>query len=232
MVRLHLPIANPCHEDWDGMTRDGARRFCQSCDKHVHDLSDMSEAEGMALLSRPRDRQLCVRYRAAADGTVLFRPESTPAPRPRAVVWLSAAASLAATLLTGCADTSRAPDAVFEDHCTYSVGPWSFSVARGEGGCPAESVDEVVMGAEPIVVEPQIPDEPRPQVVGEAPIEPIVDSPALLGRVAPPEPTHVKMGDIAAPEEPCDPPPPAEPPVAPRMGIPSEPAEDTQIERL
>lgn len=56
------------------MTRDGQKRFCDACKKHVHDLSSMSPAEARAVLDAPRARDLCVRYLYDDEGNVLFRP--------------------------------------------------------------------------------------------------------------------------------------------------------------
>jgi hypothetical protein len=72
-----LRIEDPCHENWDAMHAQGARRFCDQCQKNVHDLSAMTEAEARALLASRSEGRLCVRYTVDASGTIRFR---TPAP--------------------------------------------------------------------------------------------------------------------------------------------------------
>ena len=52
MRRLHLPIQDPCHENWDAMNLEGeGRRFCDVCTKHVHDLSVMTERKARAVIA-------------------------------------------------------------------------------------------------------------------------------------------------------------------------------------
>jgi hypothetical protein len=219
MHRLHLPIANPCHADWSAMDRaEGERRFCSQCDKHVHDLSAMTEPQARVLLSAPRTERLCVRYRTGSEGDIRFRVRSAPAPLPRrvmATVRTAMAAGLLATLAgsSGCTDPERAPISVEHDRCTYEVGPFGYTLERGEGSCPPAVVD-VVMGSVALNPEPPpvkgelVAVEPEPEM-GEEEAVP-------MGKVAPalpPEPTEVPcmgqapaptpeievMGDVAAP---------------------------------
>src|SRR3954464_13512190 len=65
-----IEVPNPCPADWNEMTGDRRGRFCQHCQKTVHNLSAMSrdEAEGLVC---PAAGSLCVRYAVAGDGTVI-----------------------------------------------------------------------------------------------------------------------------------------------------------------
>ena len=72
MHRDQLPIAEPCHADWNTMSGDSRKRFCGSCTKHVHDLSAMTEPEAVDLLETMRN--LCVRYAVGGDGQILHAP--------------------------------------------------------------------------------------------------------------------------------------------------------------
>jgi hypothetical protein len=74
MPRIHLPIAEPCHEDWDAMDRVERGRFCRSCDKQVYDLSSMTEHEAREVLSDHAGGNLCVRYCHDGAGNIRFRP--------------------------------------------------------------------------------------------------------------------------------------------------------------
>jgi hypothetical protein len=71
VLRL-LPIANRCKESFAAMRGDDKTRFCDTCGKHVHDLSARSEQETRALLDASRGTRLCVRYARDASGAVLF----------------------------------------------------------------------------------------------------------------------------------------------------------------
>jgi len=74
MRTSELPISEPCDEDWGGMRRDpGARRFCDQCSKHVHDLTSLTEAEAREILARAAGERICVRYRVDGSGTLKFR---------------------------------------------------------------------------------------------------------------------------------------------------------------
>ena len=74
MKRADLRIDSPCSADWSTMTREGQKRFCDACKKHVHDLSAMTPAEARAVLDAPRAKELCVRYLYDDQGNILFRP--------------------------------------------------------------------------------------------------------------------------------------------------------------
>lgn len=64
-------ISQPCSQDWNTMTGDDQRRFCDRCQLHVHNLSAMSAVEQQALLSQRGPRQ-CIAY-LAADRTIQVR---------------------------------------------------------------------------------------------------------------------------------------------------------------
>ncbi len=73
MKHDELPIVSPCGADWEGMKpADIARRFCGACNKHVHDLSRMTQDEARRLLVAPATEGLCVRYLHDARGEILF----------------------------------------------------------------------------------------------------------------------------------------------------------------
>jgi hypothetical protein len=211
MRRLHLPIQNPCHEDWTAMESDGAsRRFCLVCTKHVHDLSAMTEATARAVLGSESSKgRMCVRYTTDDAGNIRFRPETIEAPS----LWRMslAAAGLAMALLTGCTDSE--PDRVMDDRCVYEVGPWSFTAARGQGTCPAAEPEpeEMLMGMLEAVIEPP-PEppihEPIHEVKGDiAPVAVMGEAPMVEPPPpAAPPPERVRMGKRARPpDEPCDP---------------------------
>lgn len=81
-----VEIPEPCHADWDAMRPEDRGRFCFECKTKVHDLSAMTEAEAERFLERTACEEVCISYRHAADGTIVFRE---PAPRPAPVVPLS-----------------------------------------------------------------------------------------------------------------------------------------------
>lgn len=108
MKKRDLHIAEPCHASWEAMTGDDARRFCDSCQKHVHHLSGMTRREAERLLSAPRDGgSLCVRYAYDNAGEVRFRARrrlaTAPGAQRRGAAELVATASAFAAVLGACA---------------------------------------------------------------------------------------------------------------------------------
>lgn len=102
-----IKIAEPCHEAWDTMTGNEQKRFCESCGKHVHDLSKMSREDAEMLVSA--GPSVCVRMHVQPDGVVQtadVRPhllDYQPASRRGffASRWFKLAASVAAMLGVG-----------------------------------------------------------------------------------------------------------------------------------
>lgn len=102
-----LHIAEPCHADWNAMTGDEARRFCDSCQKHVHHLSAMTRREARALVRAPQPEGLCVRYsHDPKSGQVQFRKRTITPSAPRAQVEgaarLLAGAAMVASVVAAC----------------------------------------------------------------------------------------------------------------------------------
>jgi Carboxypeptidase regulatory-like domain/Ankyrin repeats (many copies) len=68
-----LTVTFPCSEDWDAMTGNEQVRFCSHCDLSVHNLSEMTRGEALALVRKSEGR-LCVRYYRRPDATVQTLP--------------------------------------------------------------------------------------------------------------------------------------------------------------
>jgi hypothetical protein len=74
MHERDVQIAGPCHEDWDRMTPEagGLRRYCEHCDKRVHDLSAMDEGQARAFLAATAGREVCIAYTLGEDDELVF----------------------------------------------------------------------------------------------------------------------------------------------------------------
>jgi hypothetical protein len=116
MHRRQLPLAFQCpRETTDMPVRAGGReRWCEGCERTVHDLSQRSEAEARALLRRRSSAKVCVSYEVDARGKVLFR--RTKLDR------LGVALASAALLATGCIGFIS-PELEL-DHPEYDEGSW------------------------------------------------------------------------------------------------------------
>ena len=60
--KFQLQIPDPCHEDWNKMTPGDKGRFCDSCQKTVHDFTSMSDAQLIAFLKNPSNGSFCGRF--------------------------------------------------------------------------------------------------------------------------------------------------------------------------
>jgi hypothetical protein len=69
-VLNNLRIASPCAATWGAMRGDDRVRFCDSCSKHVFNVSDLTADEAVALIQKSEGHS-CVRLYRRKDGTVL-----------------------------------------------------------------------------------------------------------------------------------------------------------------
>lgn len=138
MHTREVAIGSPCHVDWASMTkREAAKRFCDACKKHVHDLSAMTENEARALLASPATEGLCVRTFTDARGELVFRPD-VPVSRlfksPTSKAALRAMMVLAPMSLTACMGAMEMPPR--PPPPTPTVAPTS-SASTSPSGSPA-----------------------------------------------------------------------------------------------
>lgn len=78
-----IEIKAPCSADWEAMEGGAAKRHCEECDLHVHNLSAMTRAEGEALLAgRRAGERVCVRMEQNADGSCVTLDEPRGQKRP------------------------------------------------------------------------------------------------------------------------------------------------------
>jgi hypothetical protein len=66
-----LRIAEPCPEHWETMTGDARARWCARCELHVHNVSELRDAEAEALVARRDGR--CLHALHDAEGNVVTR---------------------------------------------------------------------------------------------------------------------------------------------------------------
>jgi hypothetical protein len=88
---MRLQVATPCKADWSKMTGDERVRHCAQCQLNVYNLSELTEAEGQALIEKTEGR-ICARYFARPDGTVLTKDCPVGVKRKRRTFGFSLAA--------------------------------------------------------------------------------------------------------------------------------------------
>ncbi|AMM51018.1 hypothetical protein TH61_07220 [Rufibacter sp. DG15C] len=59
--RLTVTVPEPCHEDWNAMTRQDEGRFCHNCQKTVVDFTSMTDAEVVRWLTK-QEGNTCGRF--------------------------------------------------------------------------------------------------------------------------------------------------------------------------
>ena len=99
-----ITIPTHCTVPWDEMAGDDRSRLCATCRCHVHDVSELTTDEALALLHEP-GKPPCLRIYRRADGRVLTADCATQ--RERAWKWLRRRSAWAASLfavlfLSGC----------------------------------------------------------------------------------------------------------------------------------
>ncbi|MEO7984818.1 MAG: hypothetical protein ABI688_12130, partial [Bacteroidota bacterium] len=60
--KIQLSIAEPCHENWDGMTTVEKGKFCGSCQKQVVDFSNLSDRQVAEFFKKPSTGSVCGRF--------------------------------------------------------------------------------------------------------------------------------------------------------------------------
>ena len=98
MSKQTILFPEPCHEDWDQMKPKGRAKFCESCSKHVHDLTNYTPEEAEHLLTGS-DTPACVRASILPDGQVLTRPSLVGRILTAAVVTPAIAAALTSSVM-------------------------------------------------------------------------------------------------------------------------------------
>lgn len=68
----YLRVASPCPANWEQMSGDDRVRFCQLCNLHVYNISQMTRKETAALIAETEGR-LCARLYRRPDGTVITK---------------------------------------------------------------------------------------------------------------------------------------------------------------
>ena len=95
-----VSISSPCPKSWADMPGSEARRFCDACSLHVHNLSAMTKGEAETFLQEQPPGRVCVTYLPDSKGGVVTRAEP-----PAGTNWWTRAAGLLACLfllLPGC----------------------------------------------------------------------------------------------------------------------------------
>lgn len=105
-----ISIPTHCPVPWDEMQGDDRTRFCNQCRERVYDISEMTTAEAVTVLSET-GKQPCLRIYRRADGRVMTADCPANA-RERLWRWLRRRSAWAGSLfalvfLSGCRMTTQ-----------------------------------------------------------------------------------------------------------------------------
>lgn len=64
-----IDVPEPCPKKWDEMIGDQKTRLCQSCDKNIYNISEMTRGEVRKLLFQSKEK-VCIRLEKDSNGTV------------------------------------------------------------------------------------------------------------------------------------------------------------------
>lgn len=65
-----IRIAAPCSVPWESMQGDSRKRFCEQCQLHVYNISDMTRQAAESFLQQAEGR-VCINLFKRDDGTIL-----------------------------------------------------------------------------------------------------------------------------------------------------------------
>jgi hypothetical protein len=157
-----IPLEKPCDSPWESMVGTDKVRHCDSCDREVYSLSDMTELEAELRLLNSGEAVPCIRYARDADGEVMHQPA------PRRVFLSSASArTLAMASALGSAALAAADEKQQEPvQCVMLTGlePVQENAPAAAAGAPAPA-PAARAAAAPAAPPPQ---PPRP-LAGAAP---------------------------------------------------------------
>ena len=75
-----VSIGTSCQTDWEAMDGDDNKRYCEQCEKHVYNLSQMSRVQAEALIASTNGK-LCARFERRPDGSIVTTEKSFLLPR-------------------------------------------------------------------------------------------------------------------------------------------------------
>jgi hypothetical protein len=109
-----ITIAVPCRVPWEDMRGDHQTRFCDKCNQNVHDLSELTTAEAIQLVSDGKTVP-CLRLFRRPDGRVMTADCMTK--RERVWKWLNRRSARAAAVFAAIAFGCDKPTPIVGDVC-------------------------------------------------------------------------------------------------------------------
>jgi hypothetical protein len=108
-----LTIANPCRESWNTMAGGDTQRFCDACNRSVHDLSALTRRQVADLLASNAGK-VCGRISYDERGKQIFIKERSAIERLMQISVLGASAVASASAASSCEVKVRVVDPIGE----------------------------------------------------------------------------------------------------------------------
>jgi hypothetical protein len=67
-LKYEVRVAEPCREDWSRMAGDARQRYCEACERHVHNFAAMTSREIERLIETSSGR-VCGGWSARATAS-------------------------------------------------------------------------------------------------------------------------------------------------------------------
>lgn len=137
----NIKIATPCKMDWNKMTGDERKRYCQECKLHVYNVSELSPKETVDLLQNANGGRVCLQLYRRKDGTVMTRDCPVAVWKLKKAYRRAAAAAAGLAAWLGIASPSfaqggisapEAPGQMVQQPGDYIMGGAPAPVERGE----------------------------------------------------------------------------------------------------
>ncbi len=109
---IQISIPKPCHENWENMAPIEKGRFCASCKKNVHDFTNSSDREIVAILKS--EKSVCGHVRIDQLNRDLIIPTE------KRNFWLAASAAIISFIGTGTNEALAQEPVKTEQHDTNS----------------------------------------------------------------------------------------------------------------
>ncbi len=193
-----VSIASPCSADWNTMSGDHQKRFCQQCQLNVYNLSGMTREAAEELIAESEGR-LCVRFFRRADGTLLTQdcPVRLKALHRRQLMKGLGKVAAVATIMTVAGlfyvQSASATDSI-QGNMTMGEAIAPSKIQATQGGIAPVKPSEIKDG---------MPSAKKPCKLPKKPKKPVNKPPvSSQPKVSPTsEPNQAIMGKIAAPRE-------------------------------
>ena len=144
MKKISLSIPEPCHENWDGMSKTGKGRFCAACQKTVIDFGRMSDREVAEFFKKPAS-SVCGRFQQdQLDRDILV-------PRKR-IPWVKYFFQIGLpAFLFSTKASAQGQVVIKKDTVTKTVGPVKRTTPKKKGDQKLKSERERMEFKEPIL---------------------------------------------------------------------------------